>query len=95
MALPTVDISLFTNGDSCGRRQAALTLLESLRQHGFVKVVGHGICEKTIGQLMEWVNHLRSRKRRFADLKNTFGVEQILLSNERRGKSRHCPPWWF
>lgn len=73
MTLPTVDVSGLADGDSCGRQKAAVSLLKSLKQYGFVKVVGHGICEKTIGQLMEWVNHLKSRKGQFTDLE-TFCV---------------------
>lgn len=55
MTLPTLDLSLFTNGSDTVRRKLASDLLDSLSHHGFVKLVNHGISEKTVSRLFEWV----------------------------------------
>lgn len=55
MTLPTLDLSLYTDGDKCERQRLASQLLESLSKHGFVKLVGHGISRETVNELLRWV----------------------------------------
>lgn len=55
MTLPTLDLSLFTNGRDVERRQFASDLLDSLSHHGFVKLVNHGILDTTVCRLFAWV----------------------------------------
>lgn len=55
MVLPTLDLSQYTNGAAQERQQLALQLLDSLYNHGFVKLSGHGISRKTINDLLQWV----------------------------------------
>ena len=58
MALPTLDLSRYTEGDISERQHVALELLDSLSQHGFVKVTGHGVSKETVNKLLNWVgNH--------------------------------------
>ena len=55
MTLPTIDLSVFTKGSSSERHKVALALLDSLSQHGFVKIVGHGVPEWAVTKLFGWV----------------------------------------
>ena len=55
MALPTLNLSLYTHGTPRERQQLASELLDSLAQHGFVKLVGHGISRESINELLKWV----------------------------------------
>ena len=55
MALPTLDLSLFTDGTPLQRKQLASDLLDSLTRHGFVKLVKHGISDRQVDKLFEMV----------------------------------------
>ena len=55
MTLPTLDLSLYIDGDTYERQQLASRLLDSLSKHGFVKLVGHGISRETVNELLRWV----------------------------------------
>jgi isopenicillin N synthase-like dioxygenase len=55
MALPTLDLSRFTDGSELERQKLASDLLASLSQHGFVKLVNHGIPDETVSKLFDWV----------------------------------------
>lgn len=55
MALATLDLSLYTHGTPRERQQLASELLDRLSQHGFVKLVGHGVSRETINELLKWV----------------------------------------
>ena len=55
MTLATVDLSLFKSGRDTDRQQFASQLLSGLSQHGFVKLVGHGISNSAISQSFGWV----------------------------------------
>lgn len=55
MTLPTLDLSLYTDGDTGERQKLASQLLESLSKDGFVKLVGHGISRETVNELLRWV----------------------------------------
>lgn len=43
MAVPTVDFSKFSASSDLEAKEAAYQLVQSLRKHGFVKLVNHGI----------------------------------------------------
>lgn len=51
MALTTLDLSVFNHD----REQFALQLRSGLSQHGFVKLIGHGISESAVSKAFEWV----------------------------------------
>ena len=55
MALPKLDLSLYTHGDEHQRQELASQLLKSLQDHGFVKLVGHGIDNDRVAELFKWV----------------------------------------
>ena len=55
MVLPTLDLSRYTHGTSQERQQLSLQLLDSLSQHGFVKLSGHGISREMTKDLLQWV----------------------------------------
>lgn len=55
MTLPTLDLSQFTDGSALERYQLASDLLASLSQHGFVKLVNHGISDEAVVKLFDWV----------------------------------------
>ena len=56
MTLPTLDFSLYTQGDASQRQELASCLLDSLSKHGFVKLVGHGVSDDRIDELFRWVS---------------------------------------
>ena len=55
MSFATLDLSLFKNGHDTDRQRFGSQLLNGLTQHGFVKLVGHGISDHTVEKLFEWV----------------------------------------
>ena len=55
MTLLRLDLSLFTNGNATDSQHFASDLLESLRRHGFVKIINHGIPDHTVAEMFEWV----------------------------------------
>ena len=55
MALPKIDLSLFTKGSQRDREQVALDLLNGFSKHGFVKIVSHGILQADVVKVFEWV----------------------------------------
>ena len=56
MTLPSLDLSLYTHGDAGQRQKFASELLGSLTDHGFVKLVKHGISDQRIRELFRWVS---------------------------------------
>ena len=55
MSSPTLDLSRFTHGDDQERQQLATHLCASLSQHGFVKLVNHGVPDEAVSELFGWV----------------------------------------
>ncbi|KAL8682572.1 MAG: hypothetical protein Q9186_001425 [Xanthomendoza sp. 1 TL-2023] len=47
-------MSHFNRGSASERQLFVTQLLDSLTQHGFVKLVGHGIHNSTVAELFEW-----------------------------------------
>ena len=56
MVLPTLNFLLYTHGDASQSQELAARLLDSLSEHGFVKLVGHGISDEKIDELFKWVS---------------------------------------
>ena len=56
MTLPSLDLSLYTHGDAGQRHEFASELLGSLTDHGFVKLVKHGISDQRVRELFKWVS---------------------------------------
>lgn len=55
MELPTLNLSLFTHGNEEERQKLASDLLDSLVQHGFVKIINHGVPEELISTMWDLV----------------------------------------
>lgn len=53
--LPTLDLAHFLEEGS-RRQEFADRLRDALVQHGFVKIVNHGIAESSVEQLFDWVS---------------------------------------
>ena len=58
MSLPVLDLSKYTLGSSQEQDQFGQELIKSFKQHGFVKLVNHGLDREYVEQLMEWVSGL-------------------------------------
>jgi isopenicillin N synthase-like dioxygenase len=52
--LPTLDLSHFLQDET--RQEFADQLRDSLAQHGFVKIINHGIGESSVNQLFDKVS---------------------------------------
>lgn len=63
MTLPTLDLSLYMHGNASERQKLASRLLDSLSEHGFVKLVGHGVSDERIDELFQWVSRSRRCQR--------------------------------
>ncbi len=73
-AIPIVDLSLFTNGDTVEREKFVKDLGSAFTEIGFVAVVNHGISDETIAKLYE------ETKRFFAfdlNTKRKFEIEGL------------------
>jgi isopenicillin N synthase-like dioxygenase len=55
MDLRTLDLQLFTHGSGTESKALAKALVESFRDHGFVKLINHGIPEETVSEYMQAV----------------------------------------
>lgn len=84
MTLSRLDLSLFTSGNATDRRHFASDLLESLRRHGFVKIVNHGIPEHIVARLFQWVRV--NSPRLIADL----SLMKAVLATHRTSYSSRC-----
>ena len=56
MALKTLNLSLFRGEKDAERRGFAADLRREFVQHGFVKIIGHGISEEDIEEAFAWVS---------------------------------------
>ena len=56
MVLPTLNFLLYTHGNASQSQELASRLLDSLSEHGFVKLVGHGISDEKIDEMFKWVS---------------------------------------
>jgi isopenicillin N synthase-like dioxygenase len=60
MAVPILDLSRFMNGSAIEEQEFAHDLLNGFTGSGFVKLVNHGISDKTIQKLFSFVGILNS-----------------------------------
>lgn len=89
MTLSRLDLSLFTSGNTTDRQHFASDLLESLRGHGFVKIVNHGIPDHIIARLFEWVRVYSPRLVADISLMNAFlATHRINCSSRCRHTTR-------
>lgn len=58
MQVPTLDFSHFSNGNEAQKLAVSIALVESFSNHGFVKVINHGVSETSIGELATLVSFL-------------------------------------
>ena len=56
----TLDLSQFNEGSEAQRERFSGQLRDGLTQHGFVKVVGHGIPKQTVAELFGQVMQTKS-----------------------------------
>jgi isopenicillin N synthase-like dioxygenase len=57
MDLPTLDFSKWAHGKAADRSQFAKELASSLIDHGFVKMINHGMSEGEIREIFDWVKN--------------------------------------
>jgi isopenicillin N synthase-like dioxygenase len=62
MALATLDFELFTKGDEVQRRELSDALTESFRDHGFAKLVNHGVPPHMVRKLFAIVSWSHSKQ---------------------------------
>ena len=55
MDLPTLDFSLFLQGNDREKRALSERLVDSFKKHGFVKLKNHGLPEATVKQFLSAV----------------------------------------
>lgn len=53
--LPTLDFSKFTDGSDVERQELGRSITQSFMDHGFVKLVNHGLPDETIAELLDLV----------------------------------------
>lgn len=57
-SLPTLDFSKFTRGSHLDQLKLGKSLVESFKDHGFVKLVNHGLGDLTTEALLEFVRQI-------------------------------------
>lgn len=53
--LPTLDFSKFTEGSHLDQVELGKALVDSFKNHGFVKLVNHGFPDETITTMLDFV----------------------------------------
>lgn len=53
--LPTLDFSKFTHGSHLDQLKLGNALVKSFKDHGFVKLINHGLSDATTEALLEFV----------------------------------------
>lgn len=90
MVLPLLPLSHFEYGDPKEQRQFATDLVASLKRHGFVKIIDHGISDTEVEENFQRVYDTPSPIR----LKLIrISVPIILCAPNRAKKSNHEPSW--
>jgi isopenicillin N synthase-like dioxygenase len=56
MDLHSFDFSKFVLGNELERVEFSQTLIESLRKHGFVRLVNHGFPDELVQAVFSWVS---------------------------------------
>src|ERR1700761_3122323 len=58
--LNTLDFSKFISGTELERAELAKELVESFKQHGFAKLINHGVKDEQVSELFKWVSLIAS-----------------------------------
>lgn len=53
--LKTLDFSKFLHGSDDERTELAYELVNSFKQHGFAKLINHGVDDDQVSELFQWV----------------------------------------
>lgn len=53
--LPTLDFGKFLHGTQTERQELADQLVASFTQHGFVKLINHGVPDEVVDGIWKWV----------------------------------------
>lgn len=70
--LPLLDFAQFTNGSEVEQQRLGKALVNSFRNHGFVRLVNHGFPEKTVQGLLQFVRTTLPLLRRLGLRPDTF-----------------------
>lgn len=62
MALATLDFELFTQGNQAQRERLGSALADSFKDHGFAKVINHGVPERVVEMLFSMVRRSDARE---------------------------------
>ncbi len=54
--LKTLDFSKFLSGTEVERTELARDLVDSFKQHGFAKLINHGVKDEQVSELFRWVS---------------------------------------
>ena len=87
MDLPTLDFAKWTHGDATDRSQFSKDLAKSLIDHGFVKMINHGMSEEEIGEIFDWVRKpllLVYFNRRVSNMSSVQSERFFKLSSEAK-----------
>lgn len=57
LALETLDFGKFLDGTESERQEIADSLVRSLTQHGFTKLVNHEVSDEIVEGIWYWVRH--------------------------------------
>lgn len=94
MDLPTLDFSLYYRGSEEARFSLAVALVKSFVDHGFVKLINHGIPEETVKNYLAGVSD-----EAIADGPNTADNDlsivqrtfQLAIPSESKNRERQRP----
>lgn len=59
LTLPALDLSQFMHGNAQDKAQFATDFCNSLKSHGFAKLVNHGLSDEAVKGLYHWVSFTR------------------------------------
>lgn len=101
--LPTLDFSNFTQGSQFEREELGKSVTKSFIDHGFVKLINHGLPDETIAELLDLVRGKRNANEQFfffsftvtikADFFLSLGLSPgSSLLFQQRSKMRLCAP---
>lgn len=62
--LPTLDFAKFTQGSPLERQELGKSITKSFKDHGFVKLINHGLPDETITELLDLVRAKRDANQR-------------------------------
>jgi hypothetical protein len=78
--LPTLDFAKFTHGTQIERQEIGQALTKSFIDHGFVKLINHGLPDATIADLLELVSQVRLTLALYSDQVLIGKVAEVLCA---------------